>query len=334
MATAGYLQLEEGDAPETPTTNFHRVYVKSDGQLYLLDDLGTETAFLGAGAVSADDITSGTLAVARLPVGTLRLPAALDATLRVVQDRDGTASPLQLATAAAHLTSSLTQASGDDLFPNGAGHGLAQRLVDPLGLSYASHHFRTGDAPLTDGDWAWVSSAGWKGAPTVVTWAHEGDYLRIYENASALPIFLALENPAGLSTQAGDFVLCGMPGQSGLELGCRLDDGTDANYFEVRIVSPSTVTGGVYLASRYRLGGGAVTEVATDDLPLAMYVVGLKVYGSGYVYPYIYGPLGVSLNPLYSSFSFTIKRIGIIYRPASIAGRYGYVDWVFSNFAQ
>ena len=47
MPTAAYLELEEGDAPSTPGTGYHRVYALNDNNLYYKNDTGDAIPITG-----------------------------------------------------------------------------------------------------------------------------------------------------------------------------------------------------------------------------------------------------------------------------------------------
>lgn len=67
LGTDGWLDFDEHtSAPGTPASGRVALYAKADGKLYSKDDAGTETQ---VSLVSASDLTSGTLATARLPGG-------------------------------------------------------------------------------------------------------------------------------------------------------------------------------------------------------------------------------------------------------------------------
>jgi hypothetical protein len=73
---AGYLILDEGAAPSTPSTGDVALYAKTDGKLYAKDDTGAETAF---GIVSGTTVTASGTAVdfTSIPAGTKRIVVSI-----------------------------------------------------------------------------------------------------------------------------------------------------------------------------------------------------------------------------------------------------------------
>lgn len=211
--------------------------------------------------------------------------------------------------------------SSADMFPDGALWGVMDRISD-VGVT-SMEHFRTTIAP---------AGYSWQGAPFATPGSvvqYGSDYLGAY-HAGASRGFFAKTVSYLRSSDASFIVRARIVTEYWLDAGLRVDDGTDNNYFETRIVHLSGPT--AFFRMVQRTGGGAVTTTDTaaaivlgDGVVLVLYLLALggstwspRLYINNEVGAYSYINAGTNIT------TFDITRAGLV---VDGTGR-GMYDWM------
>jgi len=242
--------------------------------------------------------------------------------------------------------------SGRDLFPNVytnalPGRGLASRLINPVGLTTTTCHFRCGAAAGAGhlAAYSWDTAAPFGGVPGYLYYSYAGDYLLFTDTAAPWEkhylrrtITNAAASWQGKSIYAR--VRVGLNHWGGI----RLDDGTDDNYVEF-MVDASSVAAGSRVVFRYRDNGGAVNTVnsAFNTPNTHYYIVRIRCYYSApnyTAYTYLIAEDGSVLNfQSHSLMGWTTPppvagRVGLLCDPtvAGAAGNPVSFDWFYCDF--
>lgn len=216
--------------------------------------------------------------------------------------------------------------AANDMYPYGDTLGLMRRLVNRLGNTLVTDHFRGGSIP---------SGHTWQGAPfatpTSLSYNNVGDYLAV-AHASSLA-FLA---KTSITTYLNKTITARVSPTANSSIGLRADDGTDNNYFQCYLVYGS---GGVgTFKTQQRTGGGAVTTTtATTALMDSFYVMKLLTFNNGAGHTpifYLVNELGDSLNMVTGTAStWTVSRAGIVLNADSGSkGGLARVDWFYTEY--
>lgn len=162
------------------------------------------------------------------------------------------------------------QGIGADTFPYAAGYGLGDRCMN-VGMT-PTEHFR--DATIPSG-YTWRTGV-FSTPDLYLEYAYEGDYSQFTHSDAAYRGFLA---KAVDDTIIGTNSYARIVINTGINAGIRIDDGSDDNYYEARVVHSS---GGSYVVRlRERSGGGAVTDTDATVYPVASTpILRLQAYGS------------------------------------------------------
>lgn len=217
-------------------------------------------------------------------------------------------------------------ASGKDVFPGADGGGLFQRSVN--------HWISPTDHFNTFSGWTWSSVAPHDGAASTIDVASFPSILRLINDSTT-------EDHFAYQTATSSTTLLIARLTKGVDsyVGIRLDDGSDNNYFEVRLVGAASATGMFAIEVHNRVGGGAVTTTTRlDPIPAAFYTFRISRAASspwtGISYYTTNTPLLVALGVSTGSVTWVPSRAGIIFgqrNTASSSDRAGLLDWWFSN---
>lgn len=171
-----------------------------------------------------------------------------------------------------------------DLFPRGAGHGVSSRFIDN-GLPELSlpitDHFRSGVIPT---GYAWLGAPF--ATPGTIVYSQSGDWLRTFHGGAARG-FLAKTNNA-----RGDLLFVRIATDGVVNAGLRIDDGTDTNYYEWRIVH---VSGGSFVVRLIQTGSA---NVDTTVNPISVSLT-LMLF-----------PLGSAPSPNHTPFCYLVNELG------------------------
>lgn len=221
-----------------------------------------------------------------------------------------------------------TLASTGDMFPAGAGSGLAARVVD-YGLT-PTEHFRSGSIPS---GFAWVSDAVFGGAPASVTWSRSSDY-GLFTGTSGTRHFLA----RSISTFLGRAGYLRGTEAFNTIVGLRVDDGTDSNYYELYVADAGSGLNQIRL--RQRTGGAAA--VTTNGPSIAKGIIlPIMLYSNNpsgsthYPYCYIIGESLLTMAILTgTAATWTASRFGlIVHDGAAVSVGATLTDWLHWTYA-
>jgi len=242
--------------------------------------------------------------------------------------------------------------SGRDLFPNVytntlPGRGLASRLINPVGLTTTTCHFRCGAAAGAGhlAAYSWDAAAPFGGVPGNLNYSEADDYLTFTDTAAPWEkhyLRRAITNAAASWREKSIYarVRVGWRHWGGI----RFDDGTDDNYVEF-MVDATSIAAGSRVVFRYRDNGGAVNTVnSAFDMPNTHYYI-MRLYciysAPNYVAGvYLIAEDGRSLR--FSSHSLmdwttpppVAGRVGLLCDPtvAGAAGNPVSFDWFYCDF--
>jgi hypothetical protein len=232
-------------------------------------------------------------------------------------------------------------ASAKDIKPLGLTRGLGVRFVEPLTTGIVSE-FTTGDV-AGSGDlasYAWLNSGSFytpdANSPFYLSYNYQSDYLRIgAENTTPKYTFLyrtaSLANPDIVAARI-------VPGTSA-EIGIRIDDGTDNDYVEYKLVNLGTA-GHTLLRKTFRENGGSATDTDFADYLPGSYpvILGLYVFSSTSIRFFLYHEVGTyvythasqTINASY--FPLSSARVGIVTKNSGSLSGYGFIDWLWTSF--
>jgi len=189
-------------------------------------------------------------------------------------------------------------------------------------------HFR--EATLSD-NWTWAGAPF--AAPTAQSQANS---VSLVTMVGALRSFMYLPT----ITTADKYLSLSLGGYSGgLFGGLRLDDGTDNNYFEVRLVVATATPTTWKVQAAQRAGGGAITTADGDEMNIPVaHILRMNLQGTKWsawgCRPVLHSPIGLS-GFMYKPYTdlgagalnWTPTRVGIVYYAPAQGSGFVYVDW-------
>lgn len=231
------------------------------------------------------------------------------------------------------LPGKVTLAAAKDILPDADALGLFRRVINRLGISQYTDHFRSGSIPS---GYTWQSSP-FNGTPASLSYSSSGEYLSVADTAANRYFLSAPITNAAASWQNKNIYArarCGLNGR----MGVRIDDGTDDNYVEV-LTDGSANDATLTVIFRYRAGGGAVTTVTSNvvipatDSVIVRIGVGSTYTATGYIISDAGSVNVAGFSTSISGWAPAAGRVGIMFEDAAAAASNpGLVDWFLNSF--
>lgn len=144
-----------------------------------------------------------------------------------------------------------------DVHPDSDGRGMFARVLNRLGISTYTDHFRSGNIPT---GYSWQGAPFGGTAPTL-SYNQSNDYLRCVPAASTR-YFLSKAVTNSAASWQNKSLYGRFNGRLNGRFGLRFDDGTDNNYAQIYGTGEAN-NGTMSVSFQYRAGGGAVTTVTS-----------------------------------------------------------------------